>query len=107
MARYARETRSLKPEKRWRVLVALSLARVSMGFQFQAVASTAPLLSDSLGFDQAQIGWLVGLYLLPGVALALPGGMLGARFGDKRGPLLGLAVMAAGGVGVGRPVTNV
>lgn len=89
----------MKPEKRWRVLVALSLARVSMGFQFQAVASTAPLLSDSLGFDQAQIGWLVGLYLLPGVALALPGGMLGARFSDKRVVLLGLMLMAAGGFG--------
>jgi MFS family permease len=89
----------LKIEPRWRILAALSLARVSMGFQFQAVASTAPLLSNSLGFDQAQIGWLVGLYLLPGVALALPGGMLGGRFGDKRVAVLGLALMAAGGAG--------
>ena len=86
-------------DRRWRVLAALSLARVSMGFQFQSVASTAPMLSGSLGFDQAQIGWLVGLYLLPGVALALPGGMLGARFGDKRFVLVGLLLMALGGLG--------
>ncbi|MDH3318092.1 MAG: MFS transporter [Betaproteobacteria bacterium] len=86
-------------ERRWRVLAALSLARVGMGFQFQSVAATAPLLSDSLGFDQAQIGWLVGLYLLPGIAFALPGGMLGARFGDKRMVLSGLTLMIAGGLG--------
>ena len=70
-----------------------------MGFQFQSVAATAPLLADGLGFDSAQIGWLVGLYLLPGVVIALPGGMLGARFGDKRMVLLGLALMIAGAIG--------
>ena len=89
----------MKLERRWQILAALALARVSMGFQFQAVASSAPLLSEQLGFDQAQIGWLVGLYLLPGVAIALPGGMLGGRFGDKRVAVFGLALMAAGGVG--------
>jgi MFS family permease len=86
-------------ERRWRVLAALALARVSMGFQFQTVAATAPLLADRLGFDQAQIGWLVGLYLLPGIAFALPGGMLGARFGDKRMVLSGLTLMIGGGLG--------
>ncbi|MGH8707939.1 MAG: CynX/NimT family MFS transporter [Burkholderiales bacterium] len=89
----------MKIEQRWRVLAALSLARVGMGYQFQSVAATAPLLADSLGFDAAQIGWLVGLYLLPGIAFALPGGMLGARFGDKRMVLIGLALMMAGGLG--------
>jgi MFS family permease len=89
----------MKIEQRWRVLAALSLARVGMGYQFQTVAATAPLLSDSLGFDSAQIGWLVGLYLLPGIVIALPGGMLGARFGDKRMVLIGLALMIAGGLG--------
>ena len=89
----------MKIEQRWRVLAALSLARVGIGYQFQTVAATAPVLSDSLGFDSAQIGWLIGLYLLPGIAFALPGGMLGARFGDKRVALIGLALMIAGGLG--------
>ena len=89
----------MKIAQRWRVLAALSLARVGIGYQFQTVAATAPLLSGSLGFDSAQIGWLVGLYLLPGIAFALPGGMLGARFGDKRVALIGLALMIAGGLG--------
>jgi len=85
---------------RWQCLVALTLARAAMGFQFQAVAAVAPLLAPALGIDKTQLGWLIGLYLLPGVAFALPGGLLGQRFGDKRLVLIGLALMAIGGAGL-------
>ena len=85
---------------RWQCLVALTLARAAMGFQFQAVAAVAPLLAPALGIDKTQLGWLIGLYLLPGVAFALPGGLLGQRFGDKRLVLIGLALMAIGGTGL-------
>jgi MFS family permease len=84
--------------QRWKILTALTAARVGMGFQFQAVASSAPFLAPDLGLDKTQLGWLIGLYLLPGIAIALPGGLLGARFGDKRVTLVGLALMAAGGL---------
>ncbi|MEO6745918.1 MAG: MFS transporter [Caldimonas sp.] len=85
---------------RWQCLAALTLARAAMGFQFQAVAAVAPLLAPALGIDKAQLGWLIGLYLLPGVAFALPGGLLGQRFGDRRLVLVGLALMAIGGAGL-------
>jgi predicted MFS family arabinose efflux permease len=81
----------------WRCLAALTLARAAMGFQFQSVAAVAPLISEGLGLDKTQLGWLIGLYLLPGVAFALPGGLLGRRFGDKRLVLVGLALMGIGG----------
>jgi len=83
--------------RRWRMLAALTFARTSMGFQFQSIASTAPFLTADLALDKAQLGWLIGLYLLPGVVIALPGGLLGARFGDKRVTLFGLGLMVAGG----------
>jgi MFS family permease len=83
---------------RWRILAALTLARASMGFQFQSVASAAPFLAADLGLDKTQLGWLIGLYLLPGVVIALPGGLLGARFGDKRVTLAGLGLMIVGGL---------
>ena len=50
---------------RWQCLVALTLARAAMGFQFQAVAAVALLLAPALGIDKTQLGWLIGLYLLP------------------------------------------
>ncbi len=84
--------------QRWSSLAALTLARAGMGFQFQSVAAASPPLSESLGLDNSQLGWLVGLYLLPGIAIALPGGLLGARFGDKRLVLVGLGLMAVGGL---------
>ena len=68
--------------QRWRILGALTFARTSIGFQFQSVAPLAPLVSGELGLDNTELGWLIGLYLLPGVVAALPGGLLGARYGD-------------------------
>jgi len=82
---------------RWRCLAALTLARAAMGFQFQSIAAVAPLIGPELGIDKTQLGWLIGLYLLPGVAFALPGALLGRRFGDKRLVLVGLALMGIGG----------
>ena len=84
--------------QRWRILGALTFARTSIGFQFQSIAPLAPLVSGDLALDNTQLGWLIGLYLLPGVVIALPGGLLGARYGDKRMTLLGLALMAGGGI---------
>ncbi len=84
--------------ERWLALAVLTVARASLGFQFQSVGSSAPLLIRDLGLSYADIGFLIGLYTLPGVVLALPGGMLGQRFGDKRMVLLGLLLMVAGGV---------
>jgi predicted MFS family arabinose efflux permease len=79
------------------VLAVLAFARIAMGFQFQAVASVAPFLVDEFAIDYASVGTLIGLYLLPGIVLALPGGYLGRRFGEKRMVLGGLALMAVGG----------
>lgn len=84
--------------QRWRILAALTFARASMGFQFQSVATVAPFITADLGLDKAQLGWLIGIYLLPGIAIALPGGLLGARYGDKRVTLIGLGLMTAGGL---------
>ncbi len=72
-----------------------------MGFQFQSIASVSPFLIDELAIDYTLLGTLIGLYILPGVVFALPGGMLGKRFGDKQVVLAGLAMMALGGVLVG------
>src|SRR3954454_12825640 len=67
-----------------------------MAFQFQSVAAVAPLLGPKFGVSLADIGLLIGLYFTPGVALALPGGAIGQRFGDKATVLLALLLMLIG-----------
>ena len=83
---------------RWRVLALLFCVRVTMAFQFQAVAALSPLLMDRFGVGLADIGLLIGLYLLPGIIIALPGGAIGRRFGDKRAVAFGMVLMLAGGL---------
>jgi len=83
------------------MLGVLFVARTVMGCQFQSVGSTAPLLIDAFSIDYAQLGTLIGLYMLPGIFIALPGGVLGQRFGAKRVVLAGLLLMSAGGALMG------
>lgn len=81
---------------RWGVLAVLFLVRLTMAFQFQSVAAVAPLLSGKFGVSLADIGLLIGLYFTPGVALSLPGGAIGQKFGDKRTALIALVMMLVG-----------
>ncbi len=70
--------------RRWLILAMLFAARTVIGYQYQSVAAVSPFLMADLGIDYGQFGTLLGLYFLPGIVLALPGGLLGRRFGDKR-----------------------
>ena len=83
---------------RWLVLAVLFLARTAMGFQFQSVASLSSFVITDLDIDYTQLGLLIGSYLLPGIVIAYPSGLLGQRFGDKQGAILGMTLMVIGGV---------
>ena len=76
----------------------LFTVRLTMAFQFQSVAAVAPLLGQAFGVGLADIGMLIGLYFAPGVALALPGGAIGRKFGDKQTVLAALSLMLIGGL---------
>ena len=81
---------------RWGILAVLFAVRATIAFQFQSVAAMAPLLTGEFGVSLADIGILIGLYFAPGVALALPGGAIGQRFGDRTTALGALLLMLAG-----------
>lgn len=83
---------------RWHVLALLFSIRVAMAFQFQAVAALSPFFMEAYKIGIADIGLLIGLYLAPGIFLALPGGAIGKRFGEKQVVLAGLLLMSVGGL---------
>src|SRR5689334_4518354 len=86
---------------RWTILAILFLARTAMAVQFQSVGSLGPILTQELAIDYAAVGTLIGLYMLPGVVIALPGGVLMQRFGATTIAGVGLLAMAAGGALMG------
>ena len=81
----------------WKILLALTFARFTLGLQFQSIPSVAPALTESGTITYAGIGALTGAYMLPGFAVALAGGWMGQRFGDARILLFGLFLMSLGG----------
>ncbi|QGX99062.1 MFS transporter [Roseovarius faecimaris] len=102
----------------WRILVLLFLARIALGFQFQALASVSDELVAVLGVDYASVGLLVGLFMAPGLVLALPAGYLGRMVADREMVVMGLVALALGGlvssmasssvgVGLGRVIAGV
>jgi MFS family permease len=88
-------------ENRWLILAVLFVVRTAMGFQYQSAGSVFSFLVEDLDIDYARLGALIGLYDLPGIFLAFPGGLLGKRFGDKRVVVAGLGLMAFGGLVMG------
>ncbi len=83
---------------RWRILLLLFLTRIGFGFQFQAVGSVSDNLVHSFALDYAEIGTLIGLFMLPGLFLALPAGYSGRFFSDRLLASFGLAALALGGL---------
>jgi len=87
--------------ERWLILAVLTFARTAMGFQFQSMAAVSSSLIPHFALSFAALGTLIGLYLLPGIGVALPSGLLAQRYGDKRMACVGLFAMALGGLLMG------
>ena len=83
---------------RWGILAVLFTVRLTMAFQFQSVAAVAPLLAAKFDASLADLGLLIGLYFTPGIALSLPGGAIGKKFGDKTTVSGALLLMLVGQV---------
>ncbi len=83
-------------QARWGVLALLFVCRTGLGLQFQALGSVSDELVSSLGFSYAQIGTLIGLFMLPGLVLALPAGYIGRYLSDRVLVALAFLTLAAG-----------
>jgi predicted MFS family arabinose efflux permease len=85
----------------WTLLLAMTVARIAYGVQFQGVGAVGPMMVEDLGLAYATLGTLVGAYSMLGIPLALPAGWLSARLGDRRIVLTGLGLMICGSLLVG------
>jgi len=80
------------------MLATVFFARLSTGVQFQSIAAVAPVMVPDLHLSFAQLGWLIGLFSLPGIVVAFPGGAAGQRLGERWAAMVGLTLMAIGAV---------
>jgi MFS family permease len=78
-------------------LFALLVIRGVAAFQAQAAAVAAPSLIAALGLTYSQVGMTMGAFLLPGIFLTVPAGLLAGRIGDR--PVLrgAMVLLALGG----------
>ena len=81
---------------RWALLALLFLIHINTAIQFQSVPPLTPFLFESMSITYTQIGFLIGLFMLPGIFMSLPGGLLASRFGDKTLMVVGLLLMLLG-----------
>lgn len=91
---------------RWVMLGVLFVVRLAMGYQFQSVASVSSELVQEFGFSYAQVGTLIGLFLLPGIVVAIPSGLMTRAIADKKLLMLGAVTMVAGGIIMGLAETS-
>ena len=82
---------------RWRILALLFAARIGLGLQFQTLGSVGDDLIVAFGLDYAGIGLLIGLFMAPGLVLALPAGYSGRYASDRVLAVSGLCALAIGG----------
>jgi MFS family permease len=90
---------------RWMMLLILFIVRLAMGYQFQSVASTSSQLVDAFGLSYAEVGTLIGFFLLPGVFIAIPSGALTRAVADKKLLMIGAFAMAVGAFLMGSATT--
>lgn len=83
---------------RWHILALLFLARVGLGLHFQTLASVGDNLVVAYGLDYANIGLLIGLFMAPGLFLAIPAGYWTKYVSDRDMVLFGLGALTVGGL---------
>lgn len=79
------------------MLALIFATRVGLGFQFQTIGSVTDPLIQRLHLSFAEVGTLIGLFLMPGLVLAIPAGFAGRYAADRVLVAVGLVCLASGG----------
>jgi predicted MFS family arabinose efflux permease len=86
---------------RWVMLIVLFLVRLAMGYQFQSVASVSSHLVHDLGLSYAEVGTLIGFFVLPGIVIAIPSGLMTRAVTDRNLLIVGALTMIVGALVMG------
>jgi MFS family permease len=81
---------------RWWILGLIHFSMLAFAVTLQMIPPILGTLINTLGMSHTQAGALMGLFTLPGIFLALPGGYLSDLMGTRRVGLMGLALMTTG-----------
>src|SRR6201997_252189 len=73
---------------RWLVLIFVSLAMFGNYYFYDALSPLADLLSKQLGFTDANIGLVQGIYSFPNIFTVVIGGILIDRIGVRKATLI-------------------
>jgi MFS family permease len=68
---------------RWTILGLGTFCIMTFGVIFQSIPPLIGILVEALNISYARAGALMGLFILPGIFLSIPGGMLTDRFGPR------------------------
>jgi len=81
---------------RWWILGLAHMSALSYALTLQMIPPILGSLVSQMGMSHTQAGALMGLFTLPGVFVAIPGGYLADRLGPRRMGVLSLVLMTAG-----------
>lgn len=86
---------------RWKILVMVYVCMLSFALVFQSVPPLLTLIRQELNISHAQAGLLMSLFALPGIFVAIPGGVVSDRFGMRKTGVTSLGLMIAGTLALG------
>ncbi|UCG39121.1 MAG: MFS transporter [bacterium] len=81
---------------RWWILFLVHFSVIAFALTLQMIPPLVPQLVARVGLTHAQAGALMGLFTLPGIFLALPGGRVSDVIGPRRVALWSLALISLG-----------
>src|SRR2546421_2728879 len=82
--------------RKWWALGALTLAVMAVGLDGTVLSVALPTLAAALHASESDLQWFSSGYLLVLAAAMLPAGLLGDRYGRKKGMLVSLAPFGVG-----------
>lgn len=78
------------------ILLILVITSVAAPLSLNKVSPIAPNIKDYFNIGESQIGILISVFSITGIALALPGGLLIRKLGQWKSVLLALTALLAG-----------